>query len=94
MKNTLDDEKLKGALTEDEKKTISDLTSEGLQWIEGNQNAEAEVIEGKQKEMEAKFNPIITRLTQATGGPSGMPSGMRMPASGAEEPATGADDLD
>lgn len=47
MKNTLDDEKLKEAFTDDDKKVIRDASAEGLQWLEGNQDADAEVIEGK-----------------------------------------------
>jgi len=47
MKNTLDEEKLKAAFTDDDKKVIKELSTEGLQWLEGNQDADAEVIEGK-----------------------------------------------
>ena len=47
MKNTLNDEKLKDKFTEDDKKVIEEASKEGLQWIEGNQNAEAEEIEAK-----------------------------------------------
>ena len=36
MKNTLDDEKLKAAFTEDDKKLITETSAEGLQWLEGN----------------------------------------------------------
>ena len=44
--------------------------------MEANQNAEAEEIEAKQKELEAKYNPIMMRVYQATGGvPGGMPGG-------------------
>merc|ERR1712166_1036702 len=71
MKNTLDDEKLKAAFTEDDKKLIQETSAEGLQWLEGNAEADAEVIEGKQKELEAKFNPIMMRVYQATGGAPG-----------------------
>merc|ERR1719207_236117 len=83
MKNTLDDEKLKTHFTDDDKKVIQETSAEGLQWLEGNQDADAEVIEGKQKELEAKFNPIMMRVYQATGGAGmrgmaggGMPGGM------------------
>ena len=107
MKNTLNEEKLKAAFTDDDKKVIEDTAAEGLQWIEGNGDAEAEVIEGKQKELEAKFNPIMMRVYQATGGapgaggmpgmPGGMPGGAGfpgggMPGGGATD--AGVDDLD
>jgi heat shock protein 1/8 len=39
--------------------------------------AEPEEIEAKQKEVEAKYNPIMMRVYQAAGGvPGGMPGGM------------------
>jgi heat shock protein 1/8 len=101
MKNTLDDEKLKAAFTEDDKKLISETSAEGLQWLEGNQEADAEVIAGKQKELEAKFNPIMMRVYQQTGGaPGGMPGGMPDMGGGAGAPTAGGagdagvDDLD
>merc|ERR1740138_327330 len=75
MKNTLNEEKLKEAFTDEDKTTIASTADEGLQWLEGNQEAEADVIEGKKKELEAKFNPIMMRVYQATGG-AGMPGGM------------------
>merc|ERR1712070_1113889 len=80
MKNTLDDEKLKTHFTDDDKKVIQDVSAEGLQWLEGNGDADADAINGKQKELEAKFNPIMMRVYQAAGGqpggPGGMPGGM------------------
>ena len=80
MKNTLNDEKLKTHFTDDDKKVIEDTSAEGLQWLEGNQDADADSINGKQKELEGKFNPIMMRVYQAAGGqpggPGGMPGGM------------------
>lgn len=34
MKNTLNDEKLKEKFTEDDKKTIEEVSKEGLQWLD------------------------------------------------------------
>jgi len=84
MKNTLNDEKLKDKFTDEDKKVIEETSKEGQQWIEANQGAEAEEFEAKQKELEAKFNPIMMRVYQASGGmpegmggmPGGMPGGM------------------
>merc|ERR1711968_46695 len=81
MKNTLNEEKLKEAFTDEDKTTIESTADEGLQWLEGNQDAEADVIEGKKKELEAKFNPIMMRVYQATGG-AGMPGAGGMPGGG------------
>jgi len=64
MKNTLEDEKLKAAFSEEDKTLIKDATSEGLQWLEGNTDADADVINGKQKEIEAKLNPIMAKVYQ------------------------------
>merc|ERR1719465_329452 len=98
MKNTLSDEKLKDIFTEDEKKTIEDLSKDGLQWLEGNQDADADAIEGKQKELEAKFNPIMMRVYQQTGGAGlpggGMPGGGMPGGAPGGGPTEGVDDLD
>merc|ERR1712110_1265090 len=104
MKNQLDDEKLKDKFTDDDKKVIEDSTKEILQWLEGNQNADSTEYEAKQKELEGKFNPIMMRIYQATGGPPGGPGGMggmdpsqfagAGGAPGAGGPSAGVDDLD
>ena len=47
MKNTLNDEKLKDKFSDEDKKTIEDISGEGLQWLEGNQEATAEEMEAK-----------------------------------------------
>ena len=75
MKNSLVDEKLKGMFSNEDKKTIEELCNSGLQWIESNAEADAEIIKGKQKEIEGKYNPIMMRVYQETGGmpPGGMP---------------------
>ena len=76
MKNTLNDEKLKSVFTEDDKKLIEETSKEGLQWLESNPMAEPEDIEKKQKEIEAKYNPIMMRVYQAAGGAAGGAGGM------------------
>lgn len=96
MKNTLNEEKLKAEFTDEEKTTIEDASKEGLQWLEGNPEADADAIEGKEKELEAKFNPIMMRVYQKTGG-AGMPGAGCMPGgAGAGGPTAdaGVDDLD
>jgi len=102
MKNTLNDEKLKDKFTTDDINLIEESTKEGLQWLEANPNAESAEMEAKQKELEAKFNPIMMRVYQAAGGaPGGMPGGMpggfpggAPGAGGAGGPTGGVDDLD
>ena len=101
MKNTLNDEKLRDKFKEEDKKVIEDTSKEGIHWLESNPNAEAEEIEAKQKELEAKFNPIMMRVYQEAGGaPGGMPGGFPGGAPGAGAgagtagPTGGVDDLD
>lgn len=60
MKNTLNEEKLKTHFTDEDKKTIEDTSAEGLQFLESD--PEVGAIEAKQKELEAKFNPIMMRV--------------------------------
>merc|ERR1712050_631069 len=82
MKSTLDDEKLKEKISEDEKRTMSSKCDEALKWLDSNQLAEVEEFQDKQKEVEAVCNPIISKLYQQQGGapgggmPGGMPGGM------------------
>merc|ERR1711876_112267 len=74
MKTTLDDEKVKDKISEDDMKTITDKCDEAIKWLDANQLAEVEEFSDKQKEVEGVCNPIITKLYQAGGGmPGGMP---------------------
>merc|ERR1712176_532032 len=74
MKSTLDDEKLKDKISEDERKSIISKCDDALSWLDSNQLAEKDEFADKQKEVEAVCNPIIAKLYQ--GGEGGMPGGM------------------
>ena len=77
MKTTLDDEKVKDKISEDDKKAITDKCDEAIKWLDANQLAEVEEFNEKQKEVEGVCNPIITKLyADAGGAPGGMPGGM------------------
>jgi len=77
MKTTLDDEKVKDKISEDDKKAIGDKCDEAIKWLDANQLAEVEEFTEKQKEVEGVCNPIITKLyADAGGAPGGMPGGM------------------
>merc|ERR1711883_45382 len=95
MKSTLEDEKLKDKIGEDDKETITKKCDEIIKWLDANQLAEVDEFQDKQKEVEGICNPIITKLYQAAGGaPGGMPGGMPgapggMPGAGAA-PGTGS----
>jgi L1 cell adhesion molecule like protein len=102
MKNTLNDEKLKEKFTDDDKTLIETVSKEGIDWLEANQSASPEEVEAKQKEYEAKFNPIMMRVYGAAGGapggmpgfPGGMPGGPGGAGDAGASNAGGVDDLD
>merc|ERR1711927_4888 len=79
MKTTLDDEKVKDKISEDDMKKITDKCDEAIKWLDANQLAEVEEFNDKQKEVEGVCNPIITKLYQGAGGAGGMPDMGGMP---------------
>ncbi|RDX86255.1 Heat shock 70 kDa protein, partial [Mucuna pruriens] len=81
MRNTIRDEKIGGKLNPDEKQKIDKAVEEAIEWLEGNQLAEVEEFEDKQKELEGICNPIIAKMYQ--GGAAGdVPMGDNMPGTG------------
>merc|ERR1712073_272604 len=56
MKSTIEDEKLKDKISEEEKKKIADKCDEAIKWLDANQLAEVEEFNDKQKEVEAVCN--------------------------------------
>lgn len=70
MKISMQDDKLKGKISEEETKTVIDKCDETIRWLENNQLATKDEYQEKQKEMEKVCQPIITRLYQG-----GMPPG-------------------
>jgi L1 cell adhesion molecule like protein len=62
MKSTVEDEKLKDKISEEDKKTISDKCEEVIKWLDANNLAEKDEFEYKQEELEEIFNRIITKL--------------------------------
>jgi len=91
MKTTIEDEKLKDKIVEEDRKKINDKCDEAIKWLDANQLAEVEEFNDKQKEVEAVCNPIITKLYQAGGGaPGGMPGGMPDMGAAAGGAAAGA----
>merc|ERR1712109_251965 len=76
MKSTVEDDKLKGKISESDLKTISDKCEETIKWLDQNQSAEVDEFKHKQSEIEGICNPIISKLYQQGQAPqNGMPSG-------------------
>lgn len=57
VKNTLDDGKI--TIPEDDKTKISTLVQESLTWLNDNPDATKEEYDGKRKELETLFHPVI-----------------------------------
>merc|ERR1711912_218962 len=62
MKNTMNDEKLKGKVSEEDKATIMGKVEETIKWLDANQENEKEEYEAKQKELEEICNPIMQKM--------------------------------
>merc|ERR1712121_616132 len=86
MKSTMDDDKLKDKVSEDDKKAVVAACDDAIKWLDANQLAEKEEYVDKQKEVEKVCTPIVTKLY---GGAGGMPGGMP-DMGGAGGPAPGA----
>jgi len=96
MKSTLNEEKLKDVLTDEEKRNIETWANSGLQWLEGNTDADADAIESQKKELEAKFNPIAQRIYQQSGATNaqGMPQRGQDTQMQGDHGAAGADEYE
>lgn len=77
MKSTVEDEKFKDKVSEEDRNKILEACNETIKWLDANQLGEKEEYEHKQKEVEKTCNPIITKMYSAAGGapPGGMPGG-------------------
>merc|ERR1712093_232731 len=64
MKNTLNDEKLKGSIQGNDKKIITDAIEKIIKWLDVSQEAEKEEYAEKQRELEGICNPIMQKMYQ------------------------------
>jgi len=73
LKNTLDDEEkgIADKIEPAEKTELLSLIDEALDWLEENQEAEAEEYTQKQKEVEQVANPIMKKVYGSGGSPGG-----------------------
>merc|ERR1712146_307388 len=76
IKQTVEDEKVKDKISDEDRKAVVDKAKEVMEWLDSNQTAEKDEFEHQQKELEAVANPIIQKLYAAGGAPGGMPGGM------------------
>ncbi|XP_060652302.1 LOW QUALITY PROTEIN: heat shock 70 kDa protein cognate 1 [Drosophila nasuta] len=67
MRSMLDDEQLRGRISDSDRNTILQKCNETISWLDNNQLAEQQEFEHKQQEVEAICNPIVNRLYQNAG---------------------------
>lgn len=75
LKNTLNDEKIKGMIPAEDKEKLTHEIENIISWLDKNQMAEKEEFEAKQKELESVAMPIMQKLYQGAQGQGGMPEG-------------------
>lgn len=69
MKQTVEDDKVKDKISDDERKAVTDKVSEVISWLDANQAAEKDEFEHQQKELEAVCNPVVQKMYAGAGGP-------------------------
>ncbi len=62
IRSSWNDEKLKYKLTKFDKDAIEEKCKEIFSWLDANLQSEEEEFKDKQKELEAFYNPFITKL--------------------------------
>ena len=80
VKGSVDDEKLKDKISEEDKSAINEIVTEVLSKMETNVTAGMESLEGWEKQVQDVVNPIMSKLYKDAEGagkmPGGMPGGM------------------
>ncbi|CAK7895254.1 heat shock protein Ssa2p [[Candida] anglica] len=89
LKSTLGEEQFKEKLEASEVEEVTKAADETIAWLDDNQTATEEEFTDKQKELEGKANPIMSKAYQAGAAPGGAaPGGFPGAAGGAApEPA-------
>jgi len=62
VRNSINDDKVKGKLSEADKNSIEEVVKSTLDWLEANPNGEKEEYQEKQKEAEKTIMPLMSKL--------------------------------
>ncbi|XP_015256270.1 PREDICTED: heat shock 70 kDa protein 1-like [Cyprinodon variegatus] len=89
MKSSVEDESLKGKISEEDKKKVIDKCKETISWLENNQLADKDEYQHQQRELEKVCNPIISKLYQG-----GMPTGTCRQEAGAHNQGPTIEEVD
>ncbi|KAL2104052.1 hypothetical protein ACEWY4_000920 [Coilia grayii] len=79
MKSTMEDEKMRGKVSEQERNTVVEKCKEAISWLDNNQLAEKEEYEHHLNELEKACNTVISKLYQG-GAPPGARGGAQAQA--------------
>uniref|UniRef100_A0A8K9X9Q3 Heat shock protein 70 n=1 Tax=Oncorhynchus mykiss TaxID=8022 RepID=A0A8K9X9Q3_ONCMY len=71
MKSSVEDDNMKGKISQEDKKKVVDRCDQTISWLENNQLGDKEEYEHQLKELEKVCQPIITKLYQQGGMPTG-----------------------
>ena len=82
IRNLLDEPETAKKLDANDVSTVKTKVQEVISWIDGNQTAEKDEFEDKQKEIEQVWNPIATKMYQQAGMPGGNPTAGATASSG------------
>ena len=76
LRNTMNDDKVKDKITEEDKSTLTTAIDEAISWLDANQTGATEEYESRQKELEGVASPIMMKMYQGAGGEAGGMPGM------------------
>merc|ERR1711902_378063 len=69
IKSSLEEPNLKDKISESDRTEVMNKVNETVSWLDGNQIAETDEFQDKQKELESVVNPVMQKLySSATGG--------------------------
>jgi len=71
LKNTVNDSEKAAKLSAEDKQKLEESVEETLSWLESSQEADADELASKQKELEGIANPIISKLYAGGAGGAG-----------------------
>ena len=69
LKNTMTKRDDSPAILDEVRTELDPIIEEGIKWLENNDKEETDVYKEKQKELEAKVNPLMQKLYSQGGGP-------------------------
>ena len=83
-RNTMNEEKVKTTLSEEDLETINTELNNMEEWLDSHQTDDAETYNTRLKESQDKISAIVSKLYQQAGGeaPGGMPGGMPSASAG------------